>query len=125
MIDAYLLEQGAAKMPRVVVEPDIAKEWLDAFGRPGGLVALKGLITRDIDNIDYIDMFHFPENDSIDNTTFAFFKESGPNIRAMLDESGIGNREREKLLWVASKYNAASLLKRLCLPRINTLAQTR
>jgi hypothetical protein len=67
-------------------------------------------------------VFHFPENDSIDNATFTFFKESGPNIRAMLDESGISDREREKLLWVAGKYNAAGLLKRLRLPRINTLA---
>jgi hypothetical protein len=41
MIDAYLLEQTAAKMPRIVVAPDIAEEWLHAFGRPGGLVALK------------------------------------------------------------------------------------
>ena len=101
-----------AKMPRIVVAPDIAKEWLHAFGRPGGLVALKDLIARDTDKIDYIDVFHFPENDSIDNTTFTFFKESGPNIRAMLDEPGIGDREREKLLWVAGKYNAAGLLKR-------------
>jgi hypothetical protein len=124
MIDAYLLEQSAAKMPRVVVAPDIAKEWMDAFGRPGGLVVLKDLITRDTDNIDYIDVFHFPENDSVDNTTFAFFKESAHSIRAMLDESGIGDREREKLLWVARKYNAAGLLKRLRLPRINTLGQT-
>jgi hypothetical protein len=122
MIDAYLLEQSAAKMPRVVVAPDIAKDWLDAFSRPGGLVALRDLITRDTDDVDYIDMFHFPEHDSIDNTTLAFFKESGPNIRAMLDEPGIGNREREKILWVASKYNAAGLLKRLRLPRINTLS---
>jgi hypothetical protein len=76
MIDAYLLEQGAAKMPRVVIGPDIAKEWLGAFGRPGGLVALKDLITRDTDNIDYIDVFHFPENDSIDNETFAFSRKA-------------------------------------------------
>lgn len=120
VIDAYLLEKNTAKMPRVVVAADIATEWLGAFGRPGGLVALKDLITRDTDQISYIDMFHFPDNDSIDNTTFAFFKESGPNIRAMLNELGISNREREKLLWVARKYDAAGLVKRLDLPRINT-----
>jgi hypothetical protein len=112
-------------MPRVVVAPGVAKEWLDAFGRPGGLVALKDLIARDTDNVDYIDVFHFPEHDSIDNTTFAFFKESGPNIRAMLNEPGIGDREREKLWWVAGKYNAAALLKRLQLPKISPLPQAR
>ena len=122
MIDAYLLEQSAAKTPRVVVAPDIAKDWLDAFGRPGGLVALRDLITRDTDNIDYIDIFIFLNMTRSTTQPWPSSKESGPNIRAMLDEPGIGNREREKKLWVATKYNAAGLLKRLSLPRINTLS---
>lgn len=119
MIDAYLLEQNVAKMPRVVVTPDVAKEWQDTFGRPGGLVALKDLITRDTDGVDLVDLFHFPKRDSIDNTTFAFFKESGPDIRALLDEPGLGAREREKIAWMARKYNAAHMLTRLSSPRIN------
>jgi hypothetical protein len=123
MIDAYLLEQSVAKVPRVAVVPEIAKEWLDSFGRPGGLSALKDLIMCDSDNFSYIDVFHFPDNDSIDNTTFAFFKNAAPNLCAMLDEPGIGDRERQKLLWLASKYNAAGLRRRLCLPQISAAVQ--
>jgi hypothetical protein len=119
MIDAYLLEQSIAKVPRVVVTSDIAREWLEAFGHPGGLVALRDMIVRDTDGVDFIDLFHFPENDSIDNTTFAFFRASGPNIRDLLNEPGLGAREREKIRWVAGRYNAAHMLTRLNFPHIN------
>jgi len=121
MIDAYMLEQSVAKMPRVVVAPEVANDWLNAFGRPEGLIALKDLITRDADNVDYIDVFHFPEHDSIDNTTFAFFRESGPNLSAMLNEPGIGDREREKLSWIANKIQRCGTTQALAAPANQSL----
>jgi hypothetical protein len=48
--------------------------------------AVLWLSTRDADGDDFIDLFHFPKDDTIDNTMYAFFKESVPNIRALLDE---------------------------------------
>jgi hypothetical protein len=123
MIDAYLLEQNIAKVPRIAVAPDVAREWANAFGRPGGLVALKDLIRSDCDGVDFRDLFHFPENDSIDNTTFAFFKNIGPIIQELLREQNLGDRELSKIRWIAHQYNTSHLLTRVNLGSINLNAQ--
>jgi hypothetical protein len=116
---AYLLEQNIAKVPRIAVAHDVAHEWANAFGRPGGLVALKDLIRPDCDGVDFIDLFHFPKTDSIDNSTFAFFKNSGPIIEQMLREQNLSERERSKIRWIAHQYNTSHFLTRVNLRRIS------
>jgi hypothetical protein len=84
MIDAYCLERDVSKVPRIVVNPDVAMELEETFGKPEGLVALKDMIRQDQDGVWFIDLFHFPENDSIDNETFRFFCRSGAVLKRLL-----------------------------------------
>ncbi len=112
MIEAYQIEQYVARVPRIAVSPELAAEWKACFGRPGGLVALKDVIKRDADGVWFIDLFHFPPNDSLDNETHMFFAKSGPILTELLREPGIRLREWSKIVWLATEYNHAPLVSR-------------
>ncbi len=118
MIDAYCLERNVSKVPRIVVNPDVAIEWEETFGNPKGLLALKDMIRRDQDGVWFIDVFHFPENDSIDNETHGFFCRSGDVLKRLLNENDVGLSVWSKVVWLANQYNNAKLLQRLrdCTP---------
>jgi hypothetical protein len=118
VIDAYCLERNISKVPRNVVNTDVAIEWAETFGNPKGLVVLKDMIRQDQDGVWFIDLFHFPENDSIDNETHSFFCRSGDVLKRLLNETDVGLSVWSKVVWLANQYNDAKLLKRLpdCTP---------
>ena len=118
LIDAYYLERDVSKVPRIAVNPDVAMEWREAYGDPKGLVALKDMIRQDQDGVWFIDLFHFPENDSIDKGTYNFFSRTGTVLNRLLNESDVGLSEWSKVVWLANQYNGAKLLQRLadCTP---------
>jgi hypothetical protein len=118
MIDAYYLERDVSKVPRIAVAPDVAAAWLEIFRNPRGLVALKDIIRQGCDGVWFIDLFHFPKNDSIDKGTYKFFCRSGAVLKRLLNDSGVGLSEWSKVVWLANQYNNAKLLRRLpgCAP---------
>lgn len=118
MIDAYYLERDVSKVPRIAVAPDVAAAWREIYGNPKGIVALKDMIRQDQDGVWFIDLFHFPENDSIDKATYRFFRRSEVVLKGLLNESDVGLLEWSKVVWLANQYNNAKLLERLaeCAP---------
>jgi hypothetical protein len=113
IIDAYDLEQNAAKFVRIAVSQQVAQQWAEAFGMPGGLVAYKDMIRQDSDGTHFLDIFHFPLSDSIDRGTEDFFRKAGPLLSKMLSDSNLGERERAKMRWMAEQYNGSSIVKSL------------
>jgi hypothetical protein len=116
--DAVELEKDIALFSRIVTSIEIAKEWRAYFGKPGGLVAKLDEIREDHDGNYYIDLFHFPESDSLDKETYAAFQRSGPALTTMLNEPGMSLRERSKVVWLARQYNDCSLVanRKICAP---------
>ena len=118
MNDAVELEEDVALFSRIITSHQIATEWRGYWGKPGSLTAKRDEIREDRDGIYYVDLFHFPEDDSLDKNTYAAFQLSGPAIAAMLKEPGIAIRERSKVVWLARQYNKSSLVadRRICAP---------
>ncbi|HUN99014.1 MAG TPA: hypothetical protein VMU69_22635 [Bradyrhizobium sp.] len=118
IIDAYKLERDVAKVARIVVDQTVARHWADTFGNPRGLVALKDVIRHDHDGVPILDLFHFPERDSIDKGTADFFWKAGPTLGRLLADKSLDTRALMKIAWIADHYNHASMLKRLprCVP---------
>ena len=113
MIDAYCLEKDVSKVPRIVVNPDVATEWKETFGNPKGFVALKDMIRQDQDGVWFIDLFHFLEGDFIDKGTYNFFCRSGVVLKRLLNENDVGLSEWSKVVWLTNQYNNAKLLEKL------------
>jgi len=113
IVAAYRLEHDVAKVARIAVSPEIAQEWARHFGAPPGLTALKSVIQVDQDGIHYLDLFHFPERDSIDNNTASFFQKTGPTLSQMLIDQRQNERALQKLRWLANGYNRAPILRRI------------
>lgn len=118
MIDAYKLERDVANVARIAVALPVAQQWAQTFGKPLGLVALKDLIREDRDGVSILDLFHFPERDSIDKTTAEFFWKAGPILSRLLAVKSLDARALSKIAWIADQYNHAFMLKRLpgCVP---------
>jgi hypothetical protein len=112
-IDAYKLEHDVAKVARIVVDPIVAHQWAQTFGNPRGLVALKEVIRQDHDGAFILDIFHFPERDSIDKGTADFFRRAGPILSELLADTSLDRRALSKIAWLAKEYNRASILTRL------------
>jgi hypothetical protein len=120
IIEAYNLEHDVAKVARIAVDQTVAQQWADTFGNPRGLVALKDVIRRDRDGVHILDLFHFPERDSIDKGTADFFWKAGPTLSRRLADKSLDARALTKIGWIADHYNHASMLKRL--PRCDPVA---
>jgi len=118
VITAYHLERDVAQVARIAVSADVAQEWASYFGAPLGLVALKDVIRADHDGVHYLDLFHFPERDSIDNSTARFFQKPGPALSQMLTDQRQNARVLRKLTWLADGYDRAPIRKRIpnCTP---------
>lgn len=118
MNGAVELEKDHALFSRIVTTREISDEWRGYFGRPGGLVAERDQIREDVDGMDYLDLFHFPEGDALDKGTFSAFQRSGPVLETMLKELGLSQKERSKVVWLARQYNSSSLVagRRICSP---------
>lgn len=118
MNDAVDLEREVALFSRVVTTHQLANEWRAYWAKPGGLTAKRDEIGEDHDSVYYVDLFHFPENDTLDKGTYAAFRRSGPVLATMLSEPGMSLKERSKVVWLARQYNASSLVagRRICSP---------
>jgi len=113
VINAYKLEHEIAEVARIAVDSIVAEHWVETFGNPRGLVALKEVIRQDLDGAHIVDLFHFPPNDSIDRETADFFWKVGPILNRLLADKGLDKRALSKIAWIANQYNEAPMLKRL------------
>jgi hypothetical protein len=111
VIDAYRLEQDLAVVARVAVSPEVAGEWRTTYVPPNDL-AMKNLIKQGRDGVFFIDPFFFPENDSLDKGTHAFFAKSKPIIERLLSDRDLGLRQWSKVAWLANQFNDSSLVAR-------------
>ena len=109
MIDAYHLEHDVAVDARVLVSTEVAREWKEAYQPPNDM-AMHDLIKQDRDGALFLDLFFFPENDSLDKTTYAFFEKCRGIIESQLRHSGLGLREWSKVAWLASQFNESGLV---------------
>jgi hypothetical protein len=118
MNDVVDLEKDVALFSRVVVQSAIGRAWRAYFGQRGGLNALTDEIREDRDGVFYIDLFHFPEDDSLDKATYRAFQRSGPVLTAMLADQSMGLKERSKVTWLASQFNQSHLVRdrHICSP---------
>jgi hypothetical protein len=107
MIDAYRIESQVARWPRIVVHQEIVATWFGAFQNGRGLQALRDLIRRDEDGLHYVDLFHFPPNDSIDNATHIFFTQCRKILESRVNDAGLTLAQWSKNVWLATKYNTA------------------
>jgi hypothetical protein len=113
VIEAYKLEHEVAKVARIAVDSAVAAHWTETFGNPRGLVALRGVIRQDHDGVNFLDLFHFPPNDSIDRGTAEFFWGVSPVLTRLLADKTLDRRALSKVAWLANQYNEAPMLKRL------------
>jgi len=118
MNEAVKLEKDVALFSRVVTTPAIGNAWRRYWGQPRGLNALTDEIREDHDGVFYVDLFYFPENDSLDRGTYSAFQRSGPALTSMLGDRSMGLKERSKLIWLARQFNRSSLVatRRICSP---------
>jgi hypothetical protein len=112
IIDAWQVEQSAARVPRIVVAPDLAAYWYEYFGREGGMVANLGRIARDQDGLDFVDIFHFPENDSWDVGTNSFFLAAHEQLTHNLSDRTVRLDVWSKAVWIAQRYNSSDVVAR-------------
>ncbi len=112
LIDAYHLETGVARVPRVVVTPEVEMDWETAFNDGKWFPVLKDAIKKDLDGVGFIDLFHFPQHDSIDRSTYAFFQSAGQALSNILSKGGMDLCAWSKTVWVAQEYNKASVVRR-------------
>ena len=120
MNEAVELEKDVALFSRVVTTPGIGNAWRRYWGQPRGLTALTNEIREDQDGVFYIDVFHFPADDSLDRGTYNAFHRSGPALTSMLGDRSMGLKERSKLIWLARQFNQSTLVatRRICSPII-------
>lgn len=111
VIDAYHLEHDVAVDARILVSSEVAREWRETYVPPNDM-AMRDLIKQDRDGAWFLDLFFFPENDSLDRSTHAFFEKSRVVIDKLLREDGLGLREWSKIAWLASQFNDAGLVVR-------------
>jgi hypothetical protein len=118
VIDAYKLERDVAKVARIAVDVALAQQWTRTFGNPRGLVAFKDVIRPDRDGVQIVDLFHFPESDTIDKGTAEFFWKAGHILSRLLADKSLDRHDLLKIAWIADQYNHAAMLKRLskCVP---------
>jgi hypothetical protein len=117
-IDAYDLETQVARVPRIVVAPGIREDWLMAFEGGKWFPVLKDMILQDRDGMDFLDLFHFPAQDSIDKGTFAFIEAAGRELSTLVCRRNLNLSAWSKGVWLARQYNASAILKRCNLPLI-------
>jgi len=110
IIDAYRLEHDIAVAARVVVSPEVTEIWQRTFNPPNDL-GLAEMIKQDHDGAFFVDPFFFPEGDSIDRATEAFFLKSKPAIERLFSNA-TRLRHWTKVAWLASQYNQSGLVAR-------------
>ena len=81
--------------------------------------SLKGMIKKDQDGIGFIDIFHFPANDSINKQTCSFFQKAGAVLTGLINTPGVDLCAWSKIVWLANEYNIAQIMDKL---KINKIA---
>jgi len=102
-IRAFQLEQGAAKYPRVILDPVTVELWEDAMSELM-LHRNREMVIRDDDGIHIVDIFHKTTlRDDSD-----FYRHSGEALQRMLNQPGVPLDAWAKMVWMAERFNAAA-----------------
>jgi hypothetical protein len=113
VVQAYELETNIARVPRVVVSPEVRLRWDEAFAGGRWIPVLKDVIRTDDDGMGFVDLFHFPRGDSIDNGTRDFIRTAGNTLAHLLDKPRLPLAAWTKVVWLANQYNRADIVRRL------------